>query len=64
MASIIKAPRRPLTPHDVIKRIPHSPSDINISVSIPTPALTGKGHVKQKKIVLTPKAAAEPARDA
>lgn len=51
---ISKAPRKPLTPQDVIKRIPSSPSDISISISIPTPELTPQGHVKKQKIKLTP----------
>ena len=51
---VSKHPRpRPLTPQDVIKRVPRCPSDIHVSVAIPIPSLTKqKLGLKQKYIKL------------
>lgn len=52
---IVRDPRKPLEPKDVIKRIPQSPSDISISVSVPTANVTNKGRVVQRPIKLWPR---------
>jgi hypothetical protein len=39
----------------VTKRIPRSPADIKLSVSIPTAQVTPKGHIVKKRIPLWPR---------
>jgi len=53
---IIKQPRlTPLQPKDVIKRVPNSPDQIKVSVSIPDGTITNKGHLGKTKIKLFPR---------
>jgi hypothetical protein len=60
--SIVKRPRlTPVTPKDILKRIPTDPGDIGVSVSIPTSVVTDKGRgIKMTKIVLVAKKNGKP----
>ena len=56
MKSPVRKPRKEaVTPAEMLKRVPHSPADIHLSISIPTAQVSPTGHLIKKKIKLWPR---------